>query len=130
VLHFGCAIRCNSAAQISPASQSVWRPAIDRVLVDGLEHRLRHRREPALGVAHRRRVIAVDIAEIPLTVDQRIALREILREAHQRVVNRQLAMRMKLADYIADDAGAFLVAGAWIEAQLVHRMQDAAMHRL
>ena len=75
-----------------------------------VEHRLRHRRQPALGVAHRRGVIAVDIAEIALPVDQRIALREILREAHQRVIDRDLAMRMELADHVADDAGAFLVA--------------------
>ena len=60
---------------------------IDRVLVDAVEQRRRDRRQPALGVAHRRRVIAVDIAEIALAVDQRIALREILREPHQRVVD-------------------------------------------
>ena len=108
----------------------IGRPEIDGILVDPVEHRLRHRRQPALGVAHRRGVIAVDIAEIALPVDQRIALREILREPHQRVVDRQLAMRMELADHVADDPGAFLVAGGGIEAQLVHRVQDAAMHRL
>ena len=103
---------------------------IDSILVDAVEHRLRHRREPAFGVAHRRGVIAVDIAEIALAVDQRIALREILGEPHQRVIDRELAMRMKLADHVADDAGAFFVAGGGIEPQLLHRVQDAAMHRL
>src|SRR5437879_5627243 len=39
-------------------------------------------------------------------------------------------MRMELADDVADDAGAFLVTGSGIEAELVHRMEDAAMHRL
>ena len=39
-------------------------------------------------------------------------------------------MRVELADHVADDAGAFLVAGGGIEPQLVHRMQDAAVHRL
>ncbi len=103
---------------------------IDRVLVDAVEHRLRHRRQPALGVAHRRGVIAVDIAEIALAVDQRVALREILGEPDQRVIDRELAMRMELADHVADDAGAFLVARGGIEAQLLHRVQDAAMDRL
>ena len=87
-------------------------------------------RQAALGVAHRRRVIAVDIAEIALAVDQRIALREILRQPDQRLIHRELAMRVEFADHVADDAGAFLVAGAGIEPQLVHRVQDAAMHRL
>ena len=61
-----------------------------------------------LGVAIGGGVIAVDIAEIALPVDQRVALREILREAHQRVVDRLVAMRVVLADDVADDAGAFL----------------------
>ena len=108
----------------------IGRPEIDGVLVDAVEHRLRDRRQPALGVAHRRGVIAVDIAEIPLPVDQRIALREILRETHQRVIDRQLAMRMELADHVADHPGAFLVAGGGVEAKLLHRVQDAAVHRL
>ena len=103
---------------------------IDRVLIDAVEHRLRHRREAALGVAHRRGIIAIDIAEISLAVDQRITLREILRQAHQRVIHGKLAMRVELADHIADDAGAFFVAGPGIETQFVHRVQDAAMHRL
>ena len=39
-------------------------------------------------------------------------------------------MRVELADYVADDAGAFLIARRGIEPQLLHRVQDAAMHRL
>ena len=108
----------------------IGRAEIDGALVDAVEHRLRHRRQPALGVAHRRGVIAVDIAEIPLTVDQRVALRKILGEADQRVIDRQLAMRVELADYVADDASAFLVARGRVEAQLLHRMQNPAMDRL
>ena len=108
----------------------IGRAEIDRVLVDAFEHRPRDGGQAALGVAHRGGVIAVDIAEIALPVDQRIALREILREPDQRLVHRQLAMRVELADHVADDAGTFFVAGAGIEPQLVHRVQDAAMHRL
>ena len=39
-------------------------------------------------------------------------------------------MRVKLADHVADDTGAFFVARGRVEAQLVHRMQDAPVHRL
>ena len=71
----------------------IGRPEIDRVLVDAVEQEARDLGEARLGVAHRRRVIAVDIAEIALAVDQRIALGEILGEPHQRVVDRLVAMR-------------------------------------
>ena len=108
----------------------IGRPEIDSVLVDPFEHRLRNGGEPALRVAHRRGVIAVDVAEISLTVDQRIALRKILRETDQRVVDRQLAMRVKLADDVADDACAFLVAGSRVKPQLMHRVHNSPVHRL
>ena len=108
----------------------IGRAEIDRVLVDALEQRLGHRGQPAFGVAHRRRVIAVDIAEIALPVDQRIALREILRQAHQRVIDRDVAMRMELADDVAHHARAFLVARFGIELELAHGVKKPAMHRL
>jgi len=108
----------------------IGRAEIDRILFEAVEHRLRHGRQPALGVTHRRGVIAVDVAEIALPVDQRVALREILSQPDQRVIDRELAMRVELADYVADDAGAFFVAGGGVEPQLLHRMQDPAMHRL
>ncbi len=108
----------------------IGRSEIDGILVDPVEHCLRHRRQPAFGVTHRGSIIAVDIAEIPLPVDQRIALRKVLRETHQRVVDRQLAMRVEFADHVPDHAGAFLVSGCGVKAKLVHRVHDAAVHRL
>ena len=53
----------------------IGRPEIDGVLVDAVEQEARDLGQPRLGVAHGGRVIAVDIAEIALPVDQRIALR-------------------------------------------------------
>jgi hypothetical protein len=105
-------------------------PKIDRVLVDAVEEKARHFGQARLGVAHGRRVIAVDVAEIALAVDQRIALREFLGEPHQRVVHGLVAVRMELADDIADHARAFLEGGAGIEAQEAHRVDEPAMHRL
>ena len=57
-----------------------------------------------LGVAHRRRRIAVHRAEIALPVDQRQAHREVLRHAHQRVVDRLVAVRVVFTHHVADDA--------------------------
>ena len=86
--------------------------------------------QPRFGVAHGGGVIAVDIAEIALPVDQRIALGEILREAHQRVVDRLVAVRMELADDVADHARAFLERRAGVEAQLLHGVEQPPVHRL
>ena len=61
------------------------------------------------GVAIGGGVIAVDIAEIALPVDQRVAQREVLREADHRVVDDLVAVRVIFADHVADDARALLV---------------------
>ena len=66
----------------------VVRLEVDRVLVDVGEQRVGDLGEPRLGVAHGRRRIAVHRAEVALPVDQRQAHREVLRHAHQRVVDR------------------------------------------
>ncbi len=61
---------------------------------------------------------------------QRIAHREFLREAHQCLIDRLIAMRVILADDIAHHAGAFLEAGRRVEAEEPHRVQQPAMDRL
>jgi hypothetical protein len=86
--------------------------------------------QPRLGVAHRRGIIAVDIAEIALAVDQRVAQREILGEADHRVIDRLVAVRMIFADHVADDARALLVAAAGSSLQQPHRPQQPPVHRL
>ena len=103
---------------------------IDRVLVDALQQRLGHRRQPRLGVAHGGGVIAVDIAEIAVAFDQRVADREFLRETHHGVVDRRVAVGVVFAHDIADDAGAFLEAGGRVEPQLAHGVDEAAVDRL
>jgi hypothetical protein len=68
------------------------RPRSPRCLREGL----RDLGQPRLGVAHGRGVIAVDVAEIALALDQRVARGEILRLAHQRLVDRAVAVRVVL----------------------------------
>ena len=103
---------------------------VDGVLVDVLQHLDRDPGEPRLGVPVRRRRIAVDRAEVPLPVDQRIAQREVLHHAHQRVVDRPVAVRVILAQHVADHRRRLLVGPPGHEPELVHRVQDAAVHRL
>ncbi len=54
-------------------------------------------RQARFGVSHRGRIIAVDIAEIALAIDERIAQREVLRETHQRIINGlEIAVRVDI----------------------------------
>ncbi len=103
---------------------------VDRALVEFLEQQARDRRQARFGVAHGRRAVAVARAEVALAVDQRVAQREVLRQAHQRVVRRLVAVRVVLAEHVADHARRLHRLGIGAQAHLVHREQDAALHRL
>ena len=76
------------------------------------------------------RVIAVDVAEVALAVDQRVAHGEVLRQARQRVVDRLVAVRVEVAHHLADDLGALQVAARRIQPQLAHGVEDAPVHGL
>ena len=108
----------------------IGRAEVDGILVDAAQQQLRDRRHARLGVAHGRGVIAVDVAEVPLPVDQRVADGKILREAHQRVVDRLVAVRMEIAHHLADHLGGLLVAAGRKEAHLAHGVEDAPVHGL
>ena len=103
---------------------------IDGVLVDIAENRERRSRQARFGISIGRRRIAVDRAEIALAVDQRHAHGEILRHPHHRVVNRLVAVRMIFTDDVADHARRLDVLLVRRVALLVHRVQDAPVHRL
>ena len=81
----------------------VVRAEVDRVGVELAQHLLGELREARLGVAHRGRRIVVDRAEVALAVDERVAQRERLGEAHERVVDRRVAVRVMVAHHVADD---------------------------
>ncbi len=106
------------------------RDEIDGVPVDVGEHLVGDLGQARLGVAHRRRRVAVDRPIVALPVDQRIAQRELLDHAHQRLVDRRVAVGMVLAHAVADDAGRLLVGAVPVEPEPLHRVQDAAVDRL
>jgi hypothetical protein len=108
----------------------IVRTEVDRLLVDAFEQKARDLGHARFGIAVRGGVIAVDVAEIALPVDQRIARGKILREAHERVINRLIAVRMKITHHVADDLGGFLERRAGIESQQPHTVQDAPVNRL
>ena len=87
--------------------------------------------QPHLGVPHRGGRIAIHRAEVPLTVDHRIPQREGLRHARERLVDRQVTVRVMLTHHLANDRGTLLVLGLGQHAEVLeHRVKDAPLHRL
>ena len=99
------------------------------VLINAFKQRPGEFCQPRLGIAHGGGVIAVYAAEIALSVDQGIALREILGEADQCVVNGDVAVGMVFTNNIADHTGAFLEARMWLQLELAHRIEEPSLHR-
>ncbi len=104
---------------------------VNGVGVDIAHHLLGQARHARLRVAHGRGRVAVDVAEVPVPVDERVAHREVLGQAHERVVDGRVAVRVILAHDLADDLGALdVTAAARAQAHLVHHVQDATVDRL
>ena len=107
---------------------------VHRALVDLVEQQAGDLGQPRFGVTHGGGAVAVAAAEVALAIDQRIALGKVLRHAHQRVVGGAVAVRVVLAEHVANHAGAFDRLGRRIateaQAHAVHGVEDAALHRL
>ncbi len=103
---------------------------IDRETVDVAQHLLGQRGEPGLGVAVGGGRVAVDGAEVPLAVDQRVAEREVLGHPHHRVVDGRVAVRVVVLEHLAHHAGGLRVGAVAEQPLLVHRVEDAAVDRL
>ncbi len=103
---------------------------VDQLFVQPVEQQPRDFGQAGFGVAVGGSVIAVDVAEIALPVDQRIAGGKILREPHQRVVNRLVAVRVEITHHVADDFRRLLERRPGIQPQQAHAVEDAAVDRL
>ena len=106
-------------------------PEVDRALVDLVEQLHGQLLQPGLGVAHGRRGVAVERAEVAVALDQRVAEREVLGHAHQGVVGGGVPVRVVLAQHVPDDGRALAEARVGVEVQVVvHGVQDPPLHRL
>ena len=108
----------------------VVRREVDRVHVEVAQHLGGDPGQAGLGVAHGGSRVVVDRAEVALAVDELVAHREVLGHAHERVVDRRVAVRVIVAHHLADDLRALGVGAGGAEAELVHRVEHAAVHRL
>ena len=107
----------------------VVRDEVDRLLVEIGHQVVGQPGQPRFRVAHRRRRVAVDRAEVPLAVDQGVAHVEALRHPHQRVVDRRVAVRVEVAHHLADDLGALAIGPVRCQAHRPHAVDDAAVRR-
>ena len=103
---------------------------VDGVLLEVVEKFVRHALHPDFGVTHRRRAVAVDRAEVAVSVDEWNPEREVLRHADDRVVDRGVAVRVVLADHFADDARRLHVLDARSRPELVHGEEAATVDGL
>ena len=108
----------------------VVRDEVDRVLLDVGQHLGGQLRHPDFGVAHGRRRVAVDRAEVALAVDEEVAQAEVLGHPDEGVVGGLVAVGMVFPDDVADDAGRFLVGLVPGRPGLVHGVEDAAVDGL
>ena len=103
---------------------------VHRVLVDVGEQLHGHPAHPGLGVSVGGRGVAVHAAEVALTVHQRVAHGEILRQTHHGVIDRGVAVGVVAAQHRTHGVGALAVGVLGVVAPLVHGVEDAPVHRL
>jgi len=103
---------------------------IDGFLVNVGKQFARDTRLAALGVTHRRRIVAIDGTEVALSVDQHVAQGKILRHPHQRVVDGRITVRVIFTHHVTDHPRALHVGPVPGVVRLIHREQHPAMDRL
>ena len=81
-----------------------------------------------LGVAHGCGVVAIDRTKVALAVHQHMAHGKILCHAHNRVVDRLVAVRVVFADDVAHDTRGLFVWPVPVIVQLVHRKEHPPVH--
>jgi hypothetical protein len=86
--------------------------------------------EARFGVMHGGGAAAINRAEVALPVNERIAQRELLRHTHECIIHGHIVVWVILAEHFADDTRAFFVRRVVADAQIVHGVEDAAMHGL
>ena len=102
---------------------------IYRVLFDVPQHFAGDLGQASLGVTVSGRRVAVHAAEVAVAVHQGVPHGEGLRQTHQGIVNRAVAMGMIPTQHVAHAGGGLLEGAVRGQIVLIHSIQDTAMHR-
>ena len=101
----------------------------NRVQPDLAEHILGGLRQPAFGVTHRRRRIAVEGAEVARALDQGQPGRKRLRHPYESFVDGRVAVRVVATHHISHHLRALAEATLRAEPVTPHGGEDPALHR-
>ena len=101
---------------------------IDRFLVQIRQQFGGNRLHSHFGVALMRWRIAIHGAEVALALHQHVAHVEVLRQADDGFVDRAVAVGVVLGDHVSHHVGGLPRRTVVDHAQLVHRVEHAAMH--
>ena len=77
-------------------------------------------RHANFGVTHRSGAVTIDRTKVTLAIHQHVTHGEVLRHAHDSVVNRDIAMWMVFTYHIADDTSGFFVGSIPVVVEFVH----------
>ena len=104
--------------------------SIDRLFFQILEHLTRDALHSYFGITHGSRRVAVDRPEVTLTVNQRVAHGKILDQAHDTVIHRVIAVRVKLTQHLTNHTGGLLVRLSRLQTKLMHAVEHPPVDRL
>ena len=106
----------------------VERP-VDGLLLDVGHHLVGDLLHAGLGITHRGRRVAVHRTEVALSVDERVAHRPLLRQAHHGVVDRRVAVGVELTEHVADDTCRLTGGFVGVEVELrAHIVENTAVY--
>ena len=94
---------------------------IDSIFIQTFQHGLGHGGHARFGISARSGVIPVDVAKVPLPVNQRITHVKILRETRHRIVNRSVAVRVIVPHHVAGNFRRLPESPGAVKPQFTHR---------
>ena len=103
---------------------------INRVLANVGQDVERGRGQARFGITHGSRRVAIDRAEVTLSVHQQGTHGEILRHTRHGFIHSRIAVRVIFTQHFAHDTRGFLVRRISAQTHIVHGIQDAAVHGL
>ena len=103
---------------------------VDRVFFNIAHHLQCEWRHLGLGVTRGRGTVITGRTEVPLTERQRVAHRPVLHQAHERVVNRRVTVRVILTHHITDNTGTLRERLVGAVTAVVHAVDHTTVHRL